>query len=495
MTAFCSTYRLFIAFALALIAAFTAITNQSFWIDEANSAVKATQPTLQDFGQVMKSDANSDLQMPLYMVALWGWEKWVGSSEWNLRSLNLPFFVLSLLAWMALPKIHQRLIPWLWLSSASSAFLWFYLDEARPYVLQYLGSVCLVVSVLRFKEGINTLNSWILFYTSCFIVCGSSLLGVPFAGCSILLVIWLVGNRKAAPFHKDFPWIAITSLFLLVMVGLTFYFAWTFLQGARASTVGQTDVKNLFFAFYELTGLSGLGPGRMLIRDLGVRAFIDWLPLLAPTILCLGLVLYSALKKYRIQGIFIKQDLALLVISIVIPTLFIFLLGWKAEFRVLGRHLTPLLPWLLLGFSWVVWTQWHIGKQYARILVVVIFAMLSLSCLGIRFNPAHAKDDYRGASEVAYENLVKGGVIWWAADRAAAHFYQLPVNRLGRSLNQNLVVLHNPEKSFLENSLIPAVIILGRTDVYDPSGQIGDYIKKNQYKVKKKLSGFSIYSQ
>ena len=77
---------------IALLVGFLAIRSDSFWIDEANSAVKATQPDFGSFAAKMKADRGSDLQMPGYMLALWSWEKVFGCSEMALRSLNILFF-------------------------------------------------------------------------------------------------------------------------------------------------------------------------------------------------------------------------------------------------------------------------------------------------------------------------------------------------------------------------------------------------------------------
>ena len=45
----------------------------------------------------MGSDRGSDLQMPLYMLMLWGWEKIFGRPEFALRAMNIPLFVIALI--------------------------------------------------------------------------------------------------------------------------------------------------------------------------------------------------------------------------------------------------------------------------------------------------------------------------------------------------------------------------------------------------------------
>src|SRR5581483_417383 len=70
-----------------------AISHQSLWIDEALTGGKASQRTLADWWRMMVEVKGSDLQMPLYMVYLWGFAKVFGASEWALRAANIPWFV------------------------------------------------------------------------------------------------------------------------------------------------------------------------------------------------------------------------------------------------------------------------------------------------------------------------------------------------------------------------------------------------------------------
>src|SRR3984957_2783493 len=90
---------------LALAVCLIAISSQSFWIDEAFMAGKAAQPTLADWWHMMPKGSGSDLQMPLYMIYMWGFAKIFGLAEWNLRAANIPWFVIGFAIFIsALPK-------------------------------------------------------------------------------------------------------------------------------------------------------------------------------------------------------------------------------------------------------------------------------------------------------------------------------------------------------------------------------------------------------
>src|SRR5439155_14546466 len=73
-----------------------AVSNQSFWIDEASTAHKAITPTLKAWWERLRAEGTSNLQLPLYMLYAWAWEKMLGPEEWALRAGNIPWVVLAL---------------------------------------------------------------------------------------------------------------------------------------------------------------------------------------------------------------------------------------------------------------------------------------------------------------------------------------------------------------------------------------------------------------
>ena len=70
----------------------------------------------------------SEIQMPLYMLAAWSWEKIVPATEYWLRALNLPFLIV-----MALAFRKFRFWP---LICVTSPFVFYYMSEFRPYIMQ-----------------------------------------------------------------------------------------------------------------------------------------------------------------------------------------------------------------------------------------------------------------------------------------------------------------------------------------------------------------------
>lgn len=122
---------------LALLLSLVAINSQSFWIDETDVATIASGATLSDWWQHLVSYGSGDTQMPGYMFYAWVWEKLFGHSEIGLRAANVPWLVLGFLA---LPRRQGYYVA----SLALSPFLWYYLNEARPYLMEIGASLIML---------------------------------------------------------------------------------------------------------------------------------------------------------------------------------------------------------------------------------------------------------------------------------------------------------------------------------------------------------------
>src|SRR5690606_28189256 len=84
---------------ILLIILFTGITvlpvsDYSLWIDEATTAFMASQQSFDDLYQTLTSANTSEVQMPGYILFIWGWEKISGYSEYALRLSNVFFMAL-----------------------------------------------------------------------------------------------------------------------------------------------------------------------------------------------------------------------------------------------------------------------------------------------------------------------------------------------------------------------------------------------------------------
>lgn len=456
-----------------------AITSQSLWIDEANGALKAIQPTWSNFWDVMLKEKGSDMQMPGYLLALWGWEKLVGSSEWALRSLNIVWLTLGL--WAFLFRLQQPVGVRVAVASitALSAFTWAYLDEARPYAMQIGSSSLIAVALANLclppSSPVVTNQRRNIDLAACgaILLSASSLIGAFFCGFfgMAFVSLWLLQDRKLLVARTK-PVVVTTIFTVILLMGLGGYYLWTLKQGAGASDLGKTGVENVIFSVYELSGLAGLGPGRLEIRENGLKAFTPFIFMLFSCGSIVGATVIAGclcgFRRLRLTDV-------LLAAFLLISAASVFLVGYIAGFRVVGRHLTPLFPFLSMTCAGCLYWLFLKNKTLCFALTSLFFVVLLASSINQRFHPRFAKDDYRSACQMAKSALEKEKVIWWAADGSAPKYYGvLPYSGKGR-----IIMVKDKTCEQLLNYPSPQMVILSKPDVYDVHGAIRQVIGKS----------------
>ena len=476
------------AAALVFVAfiAVVAVSNQSLWIDEGNSAMKAIQPSFMPFWEKMKELGGSDLQMPLYMFLLWAWEKVFGHSEFALRALNILFFTLSAAVLLYLWDAESRhKLAFIFLM-CFSPMLWVYLDEARPYIFQFFGATCVLVALWNQAKTPHLNKNLAVFCIGALALCGSSLTGVIFTFWFGLAFLVILIHQNA--WHSIFSSKQnLVSLLLtsIGMCGLGLYYFWTLSQGARASGVGKTDLLSIGFCFYELLGFSGLGPDRLSLREQGITALKPFfLPLASLVIALTAFGISSAL--YITKNSRMHRTEFFIFAAALCGALSMLAVGHIAHFRVLGRHLMPILPFVLLLVSLGLLHLWQSDKKLSRAIVLTICLLLILSSLSTRLSPRFAKDDYRTAAQIAKSSLENGETIWWAADSATANYY-------GLEFNEKVINVIGFSKSGLKNVDAPNLVFLSKLDIYDSNRFISDFLGENNLRRMQVIRAFSIH--
>ena len=166
--------------------------------------------------------------------------------------------------------------------------------------------------------------------------------------------------------------------------------------------------------------------------------------------------------------------------------------GALVQFRVLGRHCTPMFP-LVLFVQGIGLASWLKQKKWPGRCVIVLFLGMSLvSDAGVRFSERHAKDDYRDAAELGREALARGETVWWSADLEGAWVYQLPVTNQPQGA-KTAVLLVNPENGSLQTLPKPDWVLVSKPDLYDGHGAIQQYLMQNDYHIVQKFSAFNIW--
>jgi len=471
-----------------------AISSQSLWIDESYTALKAQQTTLPNWWIEMCHAGGSDLQMPLYMLWIWVCEKFFGSSEIALRAVNLFWVLPGLIAlWIALAR-QPRLQLAVFLVAVCNPFVWYYLNEARPYAMQIGASLFLAAALCRWsREPFSPADRealWVWgFVLALVALSGASMLGMIWAGAAILAAIFLTPQERRLKLAREHVLSWLTAVLLLASLG--FYYLWTLHAGARASDVASTDLKNAAFIGYELLGFAGLGPGRSEVRDGGLHVFKPYAPELALfAAAVLTLVVFGVRSAWQNYP---RKKLLGLAFIVAAPGIFILATGFVLHFRVLGRHFAPLLAAVvfLLGLGiGAAWRRDGVGK----ILVVAFFALCLASGLSLRFAARHAKDDYRSAAGLACTALTEGKTVWWSADLNAAGYYQLPVTTNATDSGKAISMI-NPAADHLANAVTPDFVFLSRVDIYDPHGVMADYLARNHFQKTAILPAFAVWEK
>jgi hypothetical protein len=474
---------------LALLVGALAVSNQSLWIDEAHSAAKAMQASLAKWWTAMVQDKGSDLQMPFYMFYLWAWAKLFGTSEIALRAANIPWFTVGLLAlFCAFPKDRHRHFA-IAAVTLTNAFLWYYVSEARPYIVLFAFSALTAACLLRlWEDSESAINSPAWFRLSLLGivgVCATNLIAVPWAIAAGLAFIFWAGIGRALRTATRFR---LSSTFAIsVFIALACYYLWSLRVGARASNVGQTGLANLAFAFYELLGAAGLGPGRLAMREQGEKVIFEYIgPVILGAIAILVLLSASfiALRKKAT-----RRDLIFFSIAAILPLAVLIAGAVIGHLRLLGRHFTSLLPFLMILFAIGFERMWFGQRRWLRVAAIVAAIVFLISALEIRFAPRHQRDDYRSAANLARSAIAANEKVWWIADEVTGAYYKLPLE------SPNLTLRSSLNEDSLEAAPTPDLVCFSKPDIYDPRGKIDTYMREHDFKVTRVLPAFQIFAR
>jgi hypothetical protein len=477
-----------IAVTAATIVGLAAITYQSLWIDEGAAALKAMQPTLHDWWQDLRVEGGSNLQLLFQLFYLWGWEKIFGSSEVTLRASNIPWFAAAAAAMLwCFPRNAQLQLSVL-LLTLTNAFLWYYLSEARPYIVLFAFSALTTACLLRLAQDETSSSSSVWFHLFCVGLvglCATSLIAVPWAAAAIGAFAFWSGPHLALRAAKRFA--RSSALAICSVLALGFYYLWTIRLGARASNAAETGFATLGLIFYELLGIAGLGPSRLTFREEGMRAVANYgLPL------GLGVIAVFSLGAAAVVGLRKKatwRDFIFFGIAIVLPLIAVMLAGGAAHMRLLGRHFTPLLPFLLAFLGFGLAQLLFASRGWIRAVAVAAIVTLLISALEIRFAPRHQRDDYRTAAGEARRAIADGEKVWWAADVSTGAYYGIPLNSPDLTLGSNL------SDRFFETLPTPDLVCLSKPDIYDPNDKIRNYLRAHDFKVMRVLPAFQIFQR
>lgn len=478
--------------ALLFVTGLIAVSSQSFWIDESTAAYFATQSSLKTCWQEMIRFRFPELQAPLFMAYIWGWVRLFGAGEWVFRFAGVPWFVGG--AWFficAWRKKYERVLAGA--ATVLNPFVWYYLNEGRPYAMQLGLALAIAAALIRLKaeelDGTVRLRWLCLFCVGTTLLSMASLLGMIWASAAFLLLPVLFSTATLLAWIRRY-WL-LTCGTVLALTACAGYYLWTRSIRVNPTDVGSTNWQTIAFIVYEQLGFNGLGPGRLAIRESGASALKPWLPLLVVYGLCIFpvmLLAFRELLKRHGTRVVVWSTLAL-----GFPAAFIIITGILVRFRVLGRHFAPLEAAVIfiIAIGWAaLWRSrrlWHRGG-------FALFALLLLfSCLSERFGSRHAKDDYRNAARIAKDCVSKHESVWWNADWFSSEYYGVPTSK-NPDIPGKAWLVSFPTPGFDKGTTKPDVIVVStKSDVYDHTGAIRAFLRQWEYVPRERLTTFIIY--
>jgi hypothetical protein len=472
-------------------------TSESIWIDEAQTYLFASEPTFSSWLARLLNHPWSEAFMPVGMFIAWAFEKCLGASEWALRAPNILWGWLGVAAFW---RIGRRLdAPWAPLLFAVQPYVWFYANEARPYMLQIgLASILamFVVEIAATRRlGPRLL---ILGMAAAWLLAGSTLFGILAVGgvAATAAFLWWRDRFEVRGF------IPIAIVFFILFSLLGGYFVRCLSRDAKGAKLWPVGVQNLAISAYELAGFSGLGPPRDEVRDIlktkGAGALVRrigaaWIPI---GLLAAGMIwmAWRLGRKPRSHVDWTVAALALFVLAACV--LSTFCLALVAKFPVWGRHLAPAFPFLCLLV--VVALRQRDDSALRKgdgVAMALLVACWFGSSSSLRWNQAHRKDDYRAAASHAQIEATQGATVWWIADYEAGRYY---IKHLRKDEPTTAGIVHlsvsSPYGKKLETLPKPDVVLMSKPDISDPHAHVREYLGAANWTHRAPFKAFDLWT-
>jgi hypothetical protein len=487
-----------VSFFCSIVVAICAISSGSLWIDEFGTWLLTRADSVPDWWRRFQSWRDSDSQIPLYHFFMYGWTKVVGTDAFAMRASNVGMFVIANLALLWPFRSRPTVAVPVILTSCLSAPIWYYLNEIRPYIMLYM-SACLMVGatvdMLGSQQGPRSLGVKALC-VGAVLSSGATVIGIAWAASATLfiLIYWLAIRKHSLSdlVNKNYFTLAIAVLCITALIAHDISM---FALGKRPALLYETNVLTVLFSFYTNLGLLGVGPGMLDMRANGIDALVPFVPVIAFSAILFSLVAIGGLLEIRCMlG---DRTIVLMIGCIVLPILFIFALGLIVHWRVLPRHLIPLVSLFCLLYAFGLAWWWR--RRFAGRAVALISAtMMGYSSLSVRYAPRHAKDDYKHAAELAAIELARGGCVWWIADVRGALYYGIPyvsdelASPHGRHIPAVQINVSEKTLSFLSAQAPPTLVLFSKPE-YDPQNIVNNYLSVNKYQVVESFPAFSAW--
>ena len=484
-----------------------ALNDQSLWTDELGTWRLTVADSWRDWLMQLITWPNSDSQIPLFHLYMRAWTQVFPSTEVWMRAANLPWVFVALIGVLTtpVPAAQRRLVLIFGAVLLLHPMVWYYTNEARPYAMLFAGS-CFAGSGLLARMVLESDSSRLpdangRLIAGVAIMAGTSVLGVIWSIAFLLPVLGTL-RRRADPSLAAAAQISFGNVVLALACGLMllpvgYHYAWTALHGISATNYYENSLANFAFGLYEIAGFSGIGPGREELRTVGAAGLTGWLiPLTAYGIVVAAVIavgLRASLDRNRRQTM-------LVLMSAFIPLGVLFVLGALKHWRVVGRHMMPLVVFFSLYLSFGLdallrMSAWNLGGYLRRALAGVTLAAMAFSSIDLAYAKRHRREDFRSAAGMAASYLERNDRVWWAAYLWGASYYHLPFvhpSMCESAGSQAAILLESPDSSQLADCPEPQIIFIGRNDT---EGSVHRYAAEHHFHRVASLTGFEIFGK
>jgi len=389
--------------------------------------------------------------------------------------------------------------------------MWFYMNEARPYIAVMAFAALVMVAELAYlthPANYRVFAPWCCL-TALLLASAIHILGVLLIPSMITLFVITTWNQPA--FRKTFlrDWSPALLSLLPAFLALGAFFLWTSRFGVNMKRA-DPGIANLAFVFYEFCGFAGLGPPRDELRENPhVHALVGYWPWLLIGIaaaIAVGSVVLRATSDRASRN---------LAISLLAGLSIAFMVAKIAHFQLLGRHVAVFFP--LLFILLLSWSPSPAPSRTSRYL-----GALALTSLGIAWGisdfrlvllPQYQKESYRAASSISLTRVAQNaGKILWAADSHTASYYGVRVVELplapesaagdrysnvtwpvhGQAIDVGNWTIERAA-DYLNRRDAPLVLVLSRPDLYDEHGAWRTLVEEQRPTLVSQMTEFQIY--
>lgn len=445
--------------------------DQSLWADEGYGVYLGTE-SLQDLSRDIFVDLN---HVPLYFFALHFWIRLTGASEFSIRFLSLIGGLLTLALTYRLAKVGfgRKLGLAAAALSAIAPFQVYYSQEARMHIWTAVWVLLAANGLLNALRSPRRWTGWITYAAAaCLTLYTFYFGGFALAGLTIAAAVTLLARRS--------PISTYVRLAAANFVAIASFLPWAAI--AAVALYQQAEHKGKDFVVYGLYDFFNLIWKTYLA---GITVETDHLPW----------PIWPALALLLLGGLYLRRNSAAVLLYgfLVVPLLSVFLLNLRFP-HFLPRYLLFASPpfYILVGAGLLAPFMLAGWRRYAAFVLgvtglVFFAATTSQSLFNNYFNPAFARDDYRGvARAIAGAEQPDDAIILNAPWQIYnfPYYYKGDVDIVGIPHEDPLEpAITDPKLADLVSSRAGIWLVLYGNASMDPAGHVEQWLDEHSYKV------------